>query len=399
MRTERPTTISREGWWYLLLLAVVFAWAMLREANLLLLVAGLMCGPVACSWWLLRTVFRGVGVRRTLPRAAYAGQAVAVEVELRTGRKRRGTWALVVTERVRRDDARRGPAQRAAVLFSYVPAGATCRRAYRGRFAERGRYRFGPLEVSTRFPFGLLRRRMTVDRRHALTVYPRLGRLTSAWNARHRDAPHGRRGGGRPGRAPGEFCGVREWRPGDSIRRVHWRSTARHGEVVVCQFDQRRSRDLVVLVDLWQPGRPGPEDLEEVERAVSFAATVVADVCRRGGGHLTLGITGAAPDVTAGPPSALLLERALERLAVAEASEEDRLPALCAAALARVRPGAELVLVSPRRRDPGDTFASAAPGADGTPVLAPGAVCTLCVADPAFGQYFTLEPRGKKDEG
>jgi uncharacterized protein (DUF58 family) len=391
---SRRTAVSPEGWCYLLLLAFVFAWAILGEANLLLIVGGLLCGPIVCSWRAVSVALREVGVRRTVPRAVYAGEPLAVEIELRNGRSRVGSWALRVTDRVRReDDARRNAVQKPATLFPYVPAGESRRRAYHGRLWERGRYRFGPLEVSTRFPFGLLRRTVTLGRgdTDALTVFPRLGRLTRAWHARHREALQGTRGGRRPGRAPGDFCGVREWRSGDSVRRVHWRSTARHGEVVVCQFEQPRSRDLAVLVDLWQPARPDPDDLRNVELAVSFAATLVADVCRRGGGHLLLGITGAPPDLMTGPPSALLMEHAMERLAVAKASEEDHLPALLELAFARIRPGTEVLLVSPRTQDLTGTLRCTPSGGDPRRETA-SEIRLVRTADPAFSRYFEPEP-------
>jgi len=389
------TSVCHEGWCYLLLLAFVFTWAILREANLLLIVAGLMCGPILCSWPLLRSTLRHVHVRRTAPRAVYASEPFSVEIEVRSARVRRGSWALWVTDRVRREDDARGRASpRPATLFSYVPAGATRRRAYRAWLFERGRYRLGPLEVSTRFPFGLLRRRITRggEETAGVTVFPRLGRLTPAWQARHRDALQGVRGGRQAGRAPGAFCGVREWRPGDSVRRVHWRSTARHGELVVCQFERPRNRDVAVLLDLWQPADPNVEDLDNLELAVSFAATLVAHVCRTGAGRLLLGATGAEPDVTTGTPSAPLMEHAMERLAVAKGSEEDHLPGLLNVALRQIGPDTEVILVSPRRGPLGDVLRGAPAGID---VLCPSAerkIRLVSTAVPEFSLYFHLEP-------
>jgi len=394
------TSVCHEGWCYLLLLAFVFAWAILREANLLLVVAGLMCGPILCSWPLLRATLRDVHVRRTAPRAVYAGEPFSVEIELRSARVRRGSWGLWVTDRVRReDDARGRTSPSPPTLFSYVPAGATRRRAYRARLFERGRYRLGPLEVSSRFPFGLLRRRITRHGEEAfgLTVFPRLGRLTPAWHARNRDAWQGMRGGRRTGRAPGAFSGVREWQPGDSVRRVHWRSTARHGRVVVCQFEQPRNRDLAVLLDLWQPADPNGEDLDNLELAVSFAATLVAHVCRTGAGRLVLGTTGAQPDVTTGTPSAPLMELALERLAVAKGSPDDHLPALLNVALRQSGPDTEVVLVSPRRAPLSDLLRTTPAGIGVSYPSAESNIRLVRTADPEFSLYFDLEPAGSTE--
>jgi uncharacterized protein (DUF58 family) len=393
MNKERRTAVCREGWCYLLLLAFVFAWAILREANLLLVIAGLLCGPIVCSWRLARSTLRDVQLRRIVPRAVYAGEPLAVEMELRNARRWLGSWAVWVTDHVRREDDVRGKgAQKAAALFSYVPAGATRRRAYHGRLGQRGRYVLGPLEVSTRFPFGLLRRRMTLAETDSITVFPRLGRLTPAWNARRREALLGAERGRRPGRGAGDFCGVREWRAGDSVRRVHWRSTVRHGAVVVCQFEQPRSRDAAVLLDLWQPGLPDAEDLDRVELAVSFAATVIADACRRGVGHLLLGIAGAEPDVTSGPPSAPWVEHAMGKLAVAKASQEDHFPALAEEALGQIRPGMEVVAVSSRRQDLGDLPRLSPLSTRGFGESAASGMRLVSTADPGFPRYFQLQP-------
>ena len=389
MNGRARTAISAQGWHYLLLLAFIFAWAIVREGNLLLIVAGMLCGPLLCSWWLARRTLRDLDVRRKMPRAVYAGEPLVVEIELRNRRKRLGCWAVRVEDHLRpEDEPQRDESAKPTVLFSYVRAGELQRRAYRGRFAQRGRYRFGPLKVSTRFPFGLLRRTITLKRAQTLTVYPRLGRLAPAWVVENQEAFQGARGGGRAGRAAGDFCGVREWQAGDSVRRVHWRSTARHGAVVVCQFERPRRHDLALLVDLWQPDQPDQEDLENVERAVSFAATLVADACRRGGRHVVLGITGREPDCIAGPTSTPLLEHALERLAVAKASQEDRLPALLELAAKEITPGTEVLLVSTRARD---AHRLAALWADPHRDRRASRVRVLRPADPEFSNYFRTQ--------
>ena len=119
-----------------------------------------------------------------------------------------------------------------------------------------------------------------------LIVLPRLGRLTEGWAGRRLEAFAGvDRRSLRPG-MEGDFYGVREWRSGDSRRLIHWRRSARLGKLVVRQFAQPRSRDVAVVLDVWQPERPTAEQLDNVELAVSFAATVLADVCRKGGQRL-----------------------------------------------------------------------------------------------------------------
>jgi len=350
------TGVCREGLYYLLLAAFVFAGATLGDVNLLMLLAGMLVGPAWLSWRLVTKTLRRIAVRRHLPREVCAGDLLVVKLELTNSRRRLGSWAVVIEEEIRREgDGRRGEVFRPTAFFSYVPAGQTRERTYRGRLPQRGRYRFQVATVSTRFPFGLLRRTIRSGTADVLVVYPRLGRLTQRWLTRHREWFEGtHRRERRSGRVSGDFYGVRPWRNGDSRRLIHWRSSARHGALVVRQFEQHRNRDLAVLVDLWQPSSPRPEDRENVELAVSFAATVVADACRRGGSNLFVSTTAPGGDGLHGPASVLLMRDVMEHLAVAEASDADRLPELLRRAAATVEPGTEMVLVTTRAIDLGD---------------------------------------------
>lgn len=309
-------------------------------------------------------------MRRKIPQGVCAGDLLVANLSLTNTRRRRGSWAVVVEDQVQRettpgrDNRSREEPIDPGVFFPYVPAGQSRKAAYRGRLPRRGRYRLGPLRLSTRFPFGLLRRTITVGQTDTLTVFPHLGRLTRRWATRHHESFAGTHRRERRHGFEGDFYGVREWRPGDSRRWIHGRSSARAGKPVVRQFEQPRNRDVAVLVDLWQPENPTPEHLENVELAVSFAATVVADLCRRGGSNLHLVTTGTPPQCAGGPTSAALLKDMMAQLAVAEAhseaQSEDRLVELLRRGLGEIEPGTEIILASTRPVDlsDGSRFAS-----------------------------------------
>ncbi len=347
------TTFCLEGWRYLVLLAAIFGLAMLRQINLVLVLAGMLVGPLVFGWWLAVATLRGLKVSRKMPRRVCAGDPLIVHLKLSNSRRWLGSWAVVVNDEIRREGA--GPQEppiRPQTVFSYVRAGATCDAVCEGRLWRRGRYRLGPLNVSTRFPFGLIRRSVAVDLPDTLYVYPRLGRLARPWRVRHREAFEGsQRREQRHSQHSGDFFGVRGWQSGDSRRWIHWRSSARHGNLVVRQFECYRNRDAAVLVDLWRPERPGPEHLDNVELAVSLAATLIEDLCRKASGELWLGIGGQEMLWATGPASPIVLENALERLAIAEASSEDRLSELLKQAVRQIDAAVEVVLVSPRALD------------------------------------------------
>lgn len=350
----RRTAWCREGFYYLLVVAFVFLAAMIADMNLLMILAGMLAGPLWFGYRWVGLTLRDIVVARRLPPTVGAGDPLVVAVEVHNQRGDLGSWALVVEEPVERISTGQVVA-RPVVFFPYVPAGQSRVRAYRGQIPQRGRYRFGPFRVSTRFPFGFFRRVLSVGSAQELTVYPRLGRLTQQWLRRHHESFEGaERREHRHGEAWGDFYGVRPWRLGDSRRLIHWRSSARRGALVVRQFEQQRNRDLAVLVDLWQPAAPEPSHLENVELAVSFAATIVAEACRRGGSDLIFATTSSPESVLRGTASAALVREVMEALATVEASPEDRLSALAEHASGRIDRGTEVVLITTRplgRRD------------------------------------------------
>jgi uncharacterized protein (DUF58 family) len=304
---------------------------------------------VIFSWRAVVLSLRGLQVQRKVPQTVCAGDLLVASISLSNTRRKVGSWAVVVEEQIRRETDH-GPEEtiRPAVLFPYVPAGQSHKGVYRGRLAQRGRYRLGPLRLSTRFPLGLLSRTITLGQTDTLIVFPLLGELTQLWTTRHQESIAGTHRRERRHGAEGDFYGVRQWRTGDSRRWIHWRSSARLDKLVVCQFEQPRNRNVAVLVDLWQPQQPEPQHLENVELAVSFAATVVTDLCRKGGSNLLLGTTGSPPRCTGGPASPALLQHAMQRLAVVEAQSEEQLAELLELALNEIEPGTEIVLVSTR---------------------------------------------------
>ncbi|MFB9377673.1 DUF58 domain-containing protein [Kineococcus gynurae] len=128
-----------------------------------------------------------------------------------------------------------------------LKAGQTLDLDHRLRAERRGRYRVGPAELVAADPLGLVRAHRTLGEAVEVDVLPRVHDLPVI--------PGGESSGsrGRPGRASTlsalDDAAVREYRDGDDVRRVHWRATARRGEVMV-RADERPGRpDVVVLLD------------------------------------------------------------------------------------------------------------------------------------------------------
>ena len=339
--------IRRQGWYYLAVVSLIFAGALFRQVNLLLILSGMIMSPLVLGWLLAWRTIGRLAVRRLPPGQAMAGEPLSISYVVSNPRKRLGAWAVVCEDSAVRENEP-SAAEPLRVLFPHIAAGGQCKGVVRGALVRRGLYRFGPLRLSTRFPFGLFEAQRLFAEPQSILVLPRLGRLNPAWTARRRAALAGAHQRAARRGSDGDFFGLREWNRGDGLRRVAWRAAAKRGSPVVRDLEQSHSRDAALLVDLSQPGGPRAESEVLVERAVSCAATMAADLCRRGGGTLWLMTTDARFPPLGGATSGILLKDAMERLAVVESSPGDRSAALIEQAAAFVDADAEIILITTR---------------------------------------------------
>lgn len=354
MIRRRRTAITRAGWTYLLVLVFVTTGAILREINLLMLMAGLMLGPFLIGWRMALAALRPLTVTRRAPEFVVAGEPLVIDLiatsrPARWSRMALGAWSVVVDDELRPPaGGTAGPVIRCGGLFWHVPRGESRRVSYRGRLLHRGQYTFGPLRVSTRYPLGLIRRTVIVDAARTLTVLPRLGHLTPAWDRLYRQAVHGSRGRhARQSVSEGDFHSLRDWRPGDAQRQIHWRTTARRRQPVVRRLEQPSSREMALLVDLGPAQRNAVDDAT-VERAISFAATVLSDACRHMGTQLVVGLAGKTHALLRGAASPGFLGQCLKQLALLEAGDGRHFEPLAQEALAAMPPDAGLVVITTR---------------------------------------------------
>jgi uncharacterized protein (DUF58 family) len=153
-----------------------------------------------------------------------------------------------------------------------------------------------------------------------------------------------------------EFHGLREFRSGDSPRWIHWRTSARCGELMVREFADPPTDNLVLIVEPWVPARPAPgpqaasSDVgdQRVEEAISLAATICWEWCRQAGARFVLAVAGADPVIMEGITGRELALGLLECLAVQAACAEPATAALADRLAARALPSGPALLVSTR---------------------------------------------------
>lgn len=141
---------------------------------------------------------------------------------------------------------------------------------------RRGTFRIEPMVVRTGDPFGFFEAAATVGRPTVVTVFPRVvplprWRLANAYLEGSHSAPE------RTLQTTPLATTVRPYAPGDSFNRIHWRSTARLGEIQVKEFDLEQTADVWIFVDLESRVQAGEGDISTVEEALRVAASVAHD--------------------------------------------------------------------------------------------------------------------------
>jgi uncharacterized protein (DUF58 family) len=200
------------------------------------------------------------------------GEDVPVDLEL-AYEGRLLPAAVTVTDRV----ARLGERE---VVLARRPG-----RRLAGRYVvsalPRGRYRFEETRVLLEDPFGLAAAEVRLQNTGALLVYPRLVELGQLFSESGAQRPEGRR---LLLRRPTGFDlhSVREWEEGESLRMVHWPSTARRGTLMVKELEDAPRDEVAVLLDAAEGVDVGQRPDSSFEAQVRAAGSILWAHARRG---------------------------------------------------------------------------------------------------------------------
>ena len=297
------TRLTREGWQFWFMIAFILLGASLRNANLLVILAGALIGMIWIQWRVCTRTLANLSVARRLPRTIQARRPFEIELNVKNPKGWLGAWLVLVQDRLVYAPLQKSvhsASQAIQLLFLSIPPKSTRSQRYQCIAQRRGRYQWLGLEITTRFPLGLMRAFLQQKSPEYLTVQPAIGKLSPNWSELFRKRDSGNRQ--RQVRAlsdEGDFFGLRAYRPGDSKRWIHWRSSARRDELVVKQFQQPENQELVILLDLFEPITNDElikKELASIENsAVEFVATLVHQITSSNVGSVTVAISDATP--------------------------------------------------------------------------------------------------------
>ncbi len=244
----------------------------------LLRVAALLVGlPVVSAVILARARYRLALTRTVSPARVVAGGTARVRLEVEN-LTRLGTRVLLAEDRV--PYALGAPPR---FVLDRLPGGRRAAVTYSLRSEVRGRYPVGPLRLRLTDSFGMCELTRAFTATDPLVVVPRTWpleplRAAGTWSGSGDSVA-------RTTAAAGEDdIATREYRHGDDLRRVHWRSTARRGELMVRTDEQPRQMRATVLLDARKTAHRGDGPASSFEWAVSAAASAAVHLASHGYG-------------------------------------------------------------------------------------------------------------------
>jgi uncharacterized protein (DUF58 family) len=249
--------------------------------NLLYLLLGMMLALIILSGVLSESVLQKLEVHRKLPGRIFAGQPALVELTLRNHKRRAPSFSIQVLEQIDGIPEEERP----AAYFMRVDAGSTEVSQYRFVYPRRGRWRIEGVEVATRFPFELFRKSRDLGEEGHVVVYPwplEPPPLLGVAARPQGDVRRHKVGAG------SDFYGMRDYRMGDDVRDIHWKTSARRGQLILREFEEEEARTLALCLDhRWRlaPGAGAEEaraHRDHLERCIGVCAGLAQDLLARG---------------------------------------------------------------------------------------------------------------------
>jgi uncharacterized protein (DUF58 family) len=257
--------VTRGGALFVLALLLTGAGAFLSGNNLLFLVFAAMMALLLVSGFISRMVLAGLELELLLPRHVSARAPTAARVRMRNLKRWMPSFSIELTGQSILKDA---------VYFPMVPGRATVEASVNLVFPFRGYHKENLFLVSTKFPFGFLRKTATVALHRETLVYPSLepgSEMEHLLDSIVGEIETHFRGDGR------DFYRIRPYEPQDSARHVDWKSSAHTGGLQVREFTRDRQRTVEIFFDR----RIAPGEQEKFEALVEDCAFLVWELAGR----------------------------------------------------------------------------------------------------------------------
>ncbi|MCE5194222.1 MAG: DUF58 domain-containing protein [Nitrospiraceae bacterium] len=247
---------TREGKRFLLAALLIAVAAVNTGNNLIYLIFGMMLGILAVSVLLLIINLKGLAVILSATQPVFANNSSNISISINNRKKLIPSYSIriIFPKNIEGD-----------CLMPFIPAASSSIENSYVVFKKRGLYSHSDFFIESGFPFILFKKRIKPDIVGDIIVYPEIKHIDESLSAgigSNFNSHLTKHGYG------DEFMSIREFRYGDAIRRVHWKSTAKTGKLMIKEMGQPEAKLVTIIIDNIKPSNK-----EFFEKAVSFAAS------------------------------------------------------------------------------------------------------------------------------
>lgn len=275
--TRRESRLTFGGLIYIGVTVFLAIGAVNSQNNLLFWLFGVAIATIIVSGLFSGNALMKTRLRARVVHEVHAGQPQRLHYSIRNHSRFFPLFACLVSEESDRVQAH-GKLTPASVV--HVAPGGSLSASGSYTPHQRGRVVLREIRLSTRFPFGLLQKSLIFDYARPLLVLPHALRLKDHLIApSHAHSEQVLRRADRGGTS-NEFWGLREYRPGDSRRRIAWKQSARRHDLVVVEHAE--SFALRIWITVIEPADPeSDEGRMHAERAIAIAASLLEQAGRK----------------------------------------------------------------------------------------------------------------------
>ena len=270
---KNPTLeLTREGLGFIIILFGIGIGAINTGNNLLYLVLAMCCSFIAVSGVLSELSFKKLSVKCKAPPHLYCQEAGTLLFEISNKKKWAPSYSLRVLIPGNFQCSLENPP-----YFFFIPPGTTLKKTALLKGKKRGRLRLKSCLLATSFPFGFYFKTKTIPLDVDIVIFPALHPVNlppkneSDQEGENILQPRGE-----------EVYAIREFRPGDSLSSVHWKSSAKTGELRVKEFQSQQDQSYTVFLNALQPDSKNPVPEKILEERVSKTASLIFFLIRRG---------------------------------------------------------------------------------------------------------------------
>lgn len=267
--------VTREGVFFLGIVAVIVVAALNTGNNLLFIVLSCLLASILASGVLSKIVLDGLELDIVLPEHIFAERPVAARLRLVNAKRVFGSLSITISaQRLSRMQVAQSVASvEPAILgdgiyIPHIPHHSAVSQRVEVVFPRRGRYVQEGFRISTKFPFGFLRKAHAISNRREMLVLPdvqphrefyeNLLLIGNEMESHLRGHGH-------------DLYAIRDYQESDTVRHVDWKATAKAQQLKIREFAREDERRLSIVFDPWLPDSR-QEMLVRFEKAVTLCA-------------------------------------------------------------------------------------------------------------------------------